>query len=305
MFSPTEAEAALFNLQYSMRILPQDQNSGGFFVAVFKKKGTVYFEKKKSTEDGPQNSELIEGILKEAEQKKTEEKVSDNNPNPEKKKAKMQNFKTAETFVKLTDENTLKWLKDYYGLNESVFKYFYNTQEGAKRVLLCSPKIDRFLRSDTQSKIIKVNMGVRAFERLKVNYEDKEVYRITQEGAECLFDELSETRKVKLTIAELMFITYNNTVHFSNIPESCGNIRLLTEDASRPKGFYLGYVAPGGSKKIEIIVLQKFTTTLGIMSSREHIQGLIIKYERKHPKKDEVKNENPKQPLTEEPKAET
>jgi tRNA (cytosine34-C5)-methyltransferase len=37
MFPPSEEEAARMNLQYSMRILPHDQNSGGFFVALLRK----------------------------------------------------------------------------------------------------------------------------------------------------------------------------------------------------------------------------------------------------------------------------
>lgn len=41
MFPPTPEEAAEFNLQRSFRILPHSQNSGGFYVAVFRKTADV------------------------------------------------------------------------------------------------------------------------------------------------------------------------------------------------------------------------------------------------------------------------
>lgn len=38
MFPPSFESAEAMNLNYSMRILPHDQNSGGFFIALLKKK---------------------------------------------------------------------------------------------------------------------------------------------------------------------------------------------------------------------------------------------------------------------------
>ena len=38
MFPPRPEEAESMNLHYSMRILPHDQNSGGFFVALLRKR---------------------------------------------------------------------------------------------------------------------------------------------------------------------------------------------------------------------------------------------------------------------------
>lgn len=59
MFPPPEAEK--MNLHYSMRILPHDQNSGGFFVALLKKQENFewLYEKKgsKMEEEGEQRNE--------------------------------------------------------------------------------------------------------------------------------------------------------------------------------------------------------------------------------------------------------
>lgn len=47
MFPPSPEEANSIHLDYTMRILPHDQNSGGFYVALLKK--THEFEWKYST----------------------------------------------------------------------------------------------------------------------------------------------------------------------------------------------------------------------------------------------------------------
>ena len=38
MWPPSKEEAEWMHLERTMRFLPQDQNTGGFFVAVFQKK---------------------------------------------------------------------------------------------------------------------------------------------------------------------------------------------------------------------------------------------------------------------------
>ena len=66
--------------------------------------------------------------------------------------------------------------------------------------------VQRYVRSDARRQLVKVYMGVRAFERTKVNYSETEIYRITQDASECLFDCISADRKVKLALDELMWM---------------------------------------------------------------------------------------------------
>lgn len=155
------------------------------------------------------------------------------------------------------------------------------SQEGAKKVHVCTPAIDRFLRSDTKGQLVKVNMGIRGFERIHTNYSDATLFRISQEGAECLFDEVAAHRKVELTLAELMFVAYNNTINAANVPAEYANLTRFIEQ--KKPGFYIGFVDVAPAAR-EVIVLQRFTTSIAIMSSREHISGLVIKYSRRFPK---------------------
>lgn len=46
MFPPTKTESEWMNLQYTFRILPHTQNSGGFFLAVLRKTAPTLFVNK-------------------------------------------------------------------------------------------------------------------------------------------------------------------------------------------------------------------------------------------------------------------
>jgi len=124
-------------------------------------------------------------------------------------------------------------------------------------------------------------MGIRGFERINTNYSETPLFRISQEGAECLFEEVAAHRKIELTLAEIMFVAYNNTINEKNVPQEFTNLTQFIHQ--KKPGFYIGFVDVNAGEK-EIIILQRFTTSIAIMSSREHISGLIIKYSRQFPK---------------------
>ena len=128
---------------------------------------------------------------------------------------------------------------------------------------------------------------IRAFERQRLKGGDtqtdksdtsKVFYRITQEGAECLISKISG-RKFEITQDELMFLTYNNVTVFENIAEKFTNLRRVAFEEPI-LGFLVFYVKSQETGKIlEVLVVQKFKTTISVMASKEHLQGLKIKYE--------------------------
>ncbi len=119
-----------FHLDRTMRIMPHDQNTGGFYVAVLKKTNYIYFTEKKVEEpDAPTHGKIIEDILTEhlknnsgsleidMDEDKAKEKQSLKFDRPEKGN-KMQNFKTAENYTVLSDEDSKNQILDYYGLRK-------------------------------------------------------------------------------------------------------------------------------------------------------------------------------------------
>lgn len=152
--------------------------------------------------------------------------------------------------------------------------FLYVNQEGAKKIHVCSRSIDRFLRSDPQKTLIKVNMGVRAFEKIKVNYNDEEIFRITQEGAECLFSLITEKRKLRISLKDLIFLVHNNTVKFANIPEEHQTLRDFSKVSP---GFFVIYTTDADIDT-EIMVVQVFTTSVCLMTDKDRCQSILIKH---------------------------
>ena len=91
---PPEAASIKEQLSCTARIMPQDDDTGGFFVAVFKKQQYVHFEDGLKEQTQPQEtgkSKVIERV---------------------------QNFKTAEDYKPLASESVWRSIRDYYGLPE-------------------------------------------------------------------------------------------------------------------------------------------------------------------------------------------
>lgn len=147
-------------------------------------------------------------------------------------------------------------------------------QEGSKRVHVCSHSIDRVLRSDASGQLVKVNLGVRAFEKTKVNYDDKEIFRITQEGAECLFSLVADFRKLPVTLKDLIFLVHNNTIKFANIPQSHKSLHELAKNAP---GFYIIYTSDEDIDS-EVMTIQIFTTSVCLMTDKDRCQSILIKH---------------------------
>jgi hypothetical protein len=120
---------AALHLDRTMRVLPHDQNTGGFYVAVLRKTNYVYFSEKKLEEpEAPAHGKIIEDILTEhllqsaggldlGEEEKAQERFSLKLERPE-KGTKMQNFKTAENYSLLGDEESRAQILEYYGLRK-------------------------------------------------------------------------------------------------------------------------------------------------------------------------------------------
>ena len=122
--------------------------------------------------------------------------------------------------------------------------------------------------------------SARSFEReRKAKVDGVKFYRVTQDGAEILFDKITK-RKYLITLDELMFLANRNTTENEELkkkfPES-QTVKNLIENAE------LGYLilyTEGNKKTSEIIIVKKIADRFSIMTSADHITGLKIKYEK-------------------------
>ncbi len=201
-FPPTPEEAEKFNLERCLRCLPHDLDTGGFFVALFKKvsplgararkKAEAISEELNSKKNVVANANGQEEVaedpkVEEPEAKKLKldscaaqstngdaapEQKSDDTTKPTKRKF---GFDNKDSFVAIEDD-VLPPLINFYGLSDSFAKGQFMTRASGKSKLLyfitASVKKNLIDRG-AQDRLQVINSGLRAFERR--NKDDCEV----------------------------------------------------------------------------------------------------------------------------------
>ncbi|KAH9414810.1 tRNA (cytosine(34)-C(5))-methyltransferase [Dermatophagoides pteronyssinus] len=177
------SNAAELNLKYCMRIMPHYQNTGGFFIALIRKKTDILcWEKESEGSSEKKNDE---------QQTNTNDDDNNNNNNNNKKsnldkKNKYTGFRE-EPFYFL-DENDEDWiaLKSYFKfpVEFTANQLAHRCVQGKRRnIYYMTEKAADFIRMNKDMKII--SGGVRVFNRTDVNHVCP--YRITQEGIPSIF----------------------------------------------------------------------------------------------------------------------
>lgn len=178
-FPPTQEEIEKFQLHKCKRCLPHDLDTGGFFVALFRKVSPLSQRAKRkaemlakgctnvtesATESTPECKSIVKSSVEETNDKKSLEKGSEPAGSEKTKEPK---DLSGEDFVGVGDE-VLPPLIEFYGLEDSFAhkqlmvrksgdsKLLYFVTESVKRNI-----IDR----GVQDKVRTMNSGLRAFER--------------------------------------------------------------------------------------------------------------------------------------------
>jgi len=173
MFPPTEEVAKSLGLNKCLRLLPHQQNTGGFFVALLEKVALCPWESLRKIKNTSENFE------------ETDDKEETPDPEPPKKKFKGQNrgFKEDPIIYFGENEEVYKDVKEYFdlGLSNNLFltrcadatkkKNIYFTTAGVREVV-----------EHNKEKVKIINTGVKAFVRADNKGSGCE-YRLAQEGA--------------------------------------------------------------------------------------------------------------------------
>ena len=176
----------IYKLQYTARILPHDQNTGGFYLALLRKKahlntskGKNNFEENKSDqipeEFKPNDSKIIGEDLKQnpskiesIEEEKDEQSQIKNQliiPKPLKEKNEKGYVKGKEPRPKKEiwinlESDIWDWAKNFYGIiNEDLIKSLLISQnQGDKKVLLITPGVKKLLDFDKNGNFNRSNL---------------------------------------------------------------------------------------------------------------------------------------------------
>ncbi|XP_053212199.1 RNA cytosine-C(5)-methyltransferase NSUN2-like [Panonychus citri] len=272
MFPPANAKD--LNLNRCLRILPHYQNTGGFFVAVLRKKvDYLPWEKPKdlTSNSDTENVKTEESITEEAEPPKPD--------HPNKRPRRSLGFKE-DPFFFLTPENE-EWIEikkffkisDDFPVNQLVVRSL-----GAKRNIYFVTSSARDIITNNETNVKFINAGVRLFSRADDKVCDVG-YRITQEGLASLYPYLDKDNMVPLTASEMaLLMSQEMTTHeelekvtqekLSTLPSGC-IVAIYREQ--------LNSKSPSGE-----IINEEMVIPLCIWKGKTTVRPFVSKTERIH-----------------------
>lgn len=212
MFAPDEEEIKGYHLERSMRILPHQQNTGGFFVAVFEKTEKLFWEgavraSKKQEEEVNKQRDAANNV-------REEENTTTEKPEPKEEKKsvpwgpqrkKHVGYKEDPYVFFKGNEEAFKSIKSFYCLNDEFDSTCLLTRsEGGKmkNIYFCSKEVQDLVTKNEH--IVKIiNTGVKTFARCD-NKNSKCAFRLAQEGLGGLKGFIGPDRRATLQKEDLI-----------------------------------------------------------------------------------------------------
>lgn len=198
-----------------MRILPHQQNTGAFFVAVLEK-----IKPLTSKEKNCLSNEDANNLLLESGKRPFDEKLPENQ-----RKRRKKTVYREDPFVFFTkDEPVWTDIKSFYKISDDFDSTCLLTRCEAgkkKNIYLTSPGI-RDLVIQNQASIKFINTGVKTFVRSD-NRNMKCAFRIAQDGLESVFPFIGTERKINIPKEDLITLLLNDT------PDKAPQIVTLSE----------------------------------------------------------------------------
>jgi len=154
MFPPKPEDAAQFHFERCLRVLPHQQNTGGFFVAVLKKTAPLPWESTKTMENTTSVAENKDAT--EAEAVKDEKAPR----SPARKKRRVRGFKEDPYIFFEKDEESWPSIKEFYGISDTLDPtlLFVRCKEGNKRnIYYTNPAVRDVMKcNDDRVKVLDI-----------------------------------------------------------------------------------------------------------------------------------------------------
>jgi len=172
MFSPQEGVDAKFHLDRCMRVLPHQQDTGGFFVAVLSKKSLCPWESKREQDGSNPQAE------------NNHRNSNNRNGNgPPNKKPRYQGFREDPFIYFEEDDSSFEEVKKYFQLSDELEAKMFLSRHATKRNnLYFTSKLVRNLMQSNADRVKIINAGVKSFAKCE-NKGATCNFRLAQEGA--------------------------------------------------------------------------------------------------------------------------
>ena len=235
-FPPSEDETKEFNLDRCIRVYPHQQDTGGFFIAVFEK-NLSNEEKKRKASPAPA-----------AEDQNRLKRKASNKTKMARKKSRLPRDANEEPFKFLPPDNdVLKVCWEFYGVNREHFPpntlLVRNAQaQPIRTIYYVSPSIKPILELN-ESRLKFIHAGIKMFAQQKNDGDCK--WRVQSEGLEIIYPYVGHNRVVAATsketlkslclnqfpkldqVKELDEMLYNGVI---NIQEGCAFLKVPIDD---------------------------------------------------------------------------
>lgn len=302
-FPPTEKEMLEdIKIQHTARLFPQDQNSGGFYIALFRKNAETHSLYTPSRDPLPQQAKPQKEVKEEKEAKEPElpeeiEKLvdvpteeinkliegdnaaSDEEPMktdiPKNKKAKFLG-KADQVSFNFLPESTVKGIQEEYGLSEDFpIHLIVMPNESSRKLYFVSQRIFDLMKSDKKGAINKVFFGTSVF--TKSNREDKsEFFRLSHQGAH-IIEPFMTKNKFKVSLDDIFWlITKGPVISFTDLSEQMKE-HCEAIEAGKSGCFLFVFEHPEEKWK-EVITFIKMKKSINLMVAKEDLEGLKLKY---------------------------
>jgi len=193
MFPPTPEQAKNMHLDKCIRILPHQQNTGGFFVALLEKKALCPWEKQpKTSAAGNENEEN-------AETKSQDGDEDMEGKEPAKKKPKIPKWLgfREDPYVYVKEEDPIGPIfKSYYGLelsHELLLSRNKDADEKLGKNLYFTTKVVKDIVENNKERVKIINTGVKAFTKCEHKGSTCD-YRLAQEGVLMMLNHITKRK---------------------------------------------------------------------------------------------------------------
>ncbi|XP_044744391.1 tRNA (cytosine(34)-C(5))-methyltransferase [Coccinella septempunctata] len=203
MFPPKEEDLPKYNLNRCVRILPHQQNTGAFFVAVLEKIAPLNVKER---------SPKVEQKPQEESQDDNKRSINEDKLPENQRKRRRKDGYREDPFVFFNDDEKV-WddIKTFYQIDPSFDSKCLLTRchVGKKKNIYLTSNGVRDLVLQNQGSIKFINTGVKAFVRCD-NKNMKCAFRIANDGLESIYPFIGEDRKVDIPREDLITLLMNN-----------------------------------------------------------------------------------------------
>lgn len=272
-FPPTEEESKSMNLDYCMRVYPQDQNTGGFFITVFEKEAEPEVEETENVNNKREASEIIESDN--SKKQKTETDVTEV-VKQRKEKLPIDANEEPFIFIKEGDEKLQKcW--DWYQISDEFPKdctlVRNATGEPLRSIYYVAPVIKKILEHNSK-KLRFIYTGIKLFVAQK---SDVCPWRLQNECLNVVRKYLPTSRQLEINLDLLKLLLIEVSPSVLEVKNSNADPKFLEAIASVGEGSCFVKVKTGVEDEELFFPLWKGKSSYNLMVNKHDTAELLYR----------------------------